>query len=121
MDNTKLSIISLPISDSFVHPNVKLEECNGNGESRLFISNNKRIFNKIVEKKKAILLYDKNYLDKERIENINFKKKNIDRITNIKSNIKEINKSTINIIEQNGKKDVNRKYIGQNPHRKKKK
>ena len=54
-------IHSCEISDSFVHPNLKLSggKC-GNGESRLFISNNKEYTKQIVSKP-WIIQYDKNY------------------------------------------------------------
>ena len=52
------------ISDSFVHPNMKLSGGkNGHGEARLFLTNCKDIFEKITKKKKIKILFDKDYIN----------------------------------------------------------
>jgi len=106
---------SCEISDSFVHPNMKLSNGkNGNGESRLFISNSKEIVKRIVKSKSLYIDFDKNYInDFEEFVAIdtNLHKHVIDRKNNWITTINEINCCHINIYEQNGKKDVNRNYI----------
>lgn len=111
------------VSDSFVHPNMKLSDGkNGNGESRLFISCSKTVCKKIEEKKEIKIQYDDEYinnLEQYVSEDTHFRKPQNNRVTNWKKNIKDTDGSTIMIEIQNGGEDVRRNYIGQTPHRRK--
>jgi hypothetical protein len=112
------------VSDSFVHPNMKLSNGkNGNGESRLFISCSKQICGKIKEKKNIKIRFEPDYINKLVSfvsEDPNFKKNDCDRVKKWKKNIKDTDGKKIMIQTQNGDTDVNRNYIGQTPHRRKK-
>ena len=114
------------ISDSFVHPDLKLSNGkNGNGESRLFISNNKNYAKRVV-KKTWLVNFDENYINdiNDFLEDdLNFRKEKLHggkRKIKTLENIKKINGEKIHVQLQNGSKDVNRNYVAQWPHRKKK-
>jgi hypothetical protein len=95
---------------------------NGNGESRLFISNSRDICKKIEEYKKVKIQFDSNYInDLEQFVSIetNFRKDNSNRVEKWKTGISEIDGIIIMIETQNGSDDINRNYIGQTPHRRK--
>ena len=112
------------VSDSFVYPFMKLSGGkDGNGESRLFISNSKDICTLIAKEKKIKICFSNDYI--EELESFvsqseNFKKKNKNRLSIWKDNISNMHDETINIETQNGTTDVNRNYVGQTPHRRKK-
>lgn len=114
------------ISDSFVHPDLKLSNGkNGNGESRLFISNNKD-FAKTLVKKPWLINFDENYINdiNDFLEDdLNFRKEKLHggkRKIKTLENICKINGEKIYVQLQNGSKDVNRNYVSHWPHRKKK-
>jgi hypothetical protein len=113
------SIHTCEISDSFVHQNLKLSggKC-GNGESRLFISNNREFTEKLINKPWKIYV-DHNYKKdiKHDLEINQFKKSIENRVKQTSSNIDKLNGQIINVQLQPGNKDVNRNYIGQTPHR----
>lgn len=101
------------ISDSFVHPDNKLANGKqGHGEETLFISNNKNLTSQLLNKKWKITV-EPSYLKniKKDIEELSFIKK-INRYENIKKNLNDIENKQIQVYEQNGKKDVNRNYVG---------
>ena len=112
------------VSDSFVHPNMKLSNGkNGNGESRLFISCSEKICKIIEEKEQIKIQFDDKYIPNLETfvsEKSNFRKNNSKRIKEWKQNIQNICQQKIYIQIQNGDKDVRRNYIGQSPHRLKK-
>jgi hypothetical protein len=115
---------SCEISDSFVHPNMKLNNGkNGNGESRLFISNNQDYAYKLADGRPWKIIFEDDYkknvsyfINNER----NFRKQVSNRKEDVINNISKINDVLINVEMQQGNKDVCRNYIGQTPHRKKK-
>ena len=121
--NLENKIHQCEVSDSFVHPNMKLSNGkNGNGESRLFISCSEKIFETVKEKKKINIIFEPNYNNKLVsfvLEDANFRKKNRDRVKEWEKNIKDIHGEKIMIESQNGGEDVRRNYIGQTPHRRK--
>jgi len=110
------------ISDSFVHPNLKLSGGKGgNGESRLFISNNSDFANRLTGKPWKIT-FDNSYKQDILSDLSNteqFKKQISNRVEATFSHISELDNTVINTQLQQGNKDVNRNYIGQSPHRKK--
>ena len=109
------------ISDSFVHPNLKLANGkNGNGESRLFISNNYDYAKQLVNKK-WILEYSTSYKNDIKLdfETELFRKPKKSRYEYICQKIDKLNGKEINIQLQQGNMDINRNYIGCNPHRRK--
>ena len=109
------------VSDSFVHPTMKLSEGkNGNGESRLFISTDKDITNQLV-KKEWILNYDSNYIEdvSEFVNNDKkFRQINPNRYNDMQNNISKLQESSIEVQLQQGSSDIRRNYIAQIPHRK---
>ncbi len=111
------------VSDSFVNPIMKLSNGkNGNGESRLFISNSKDICKKIEDYKKIKIQFESTYInDLEQFVSIdtNFRKDISNRVENWKNYISKIDGIIIMIETQNGSDDINRNYIGQTPHRRK--
>lgn len=117
-------IHSCEISDSFVHPNMKLSNGkNGNGESRLFVSCSSEITNNIADKNKLLIHVDPNYLIDVKeftCDDANFRKYLSNRFKNLTENSRYINGCYIDIEKQNGNEDINRNYIGQYPHRRKK-
>ena len=91
----------------------------GNGESRLFISNNKEYAQKLAQKPWKIE-FSEDYLDDvlsfvKSAENFRKKISNRDEI--FRQNISNIDGSVIDVQLQQGGDDVNRNYIGQKPHR----
>ena len=112
------------VSDSFVHPNMKLNDGkNGNGEARLFISNSKDICRKIQEKGILKIHFEDNYVDDVEefvLNEQNFRQNITNRVLKWKDAINEVNNESVIIAGQNGNDDINRNYIGQHPHRKKK-
>ena len=112
------------ISDSFVSSNMKLSNGkNGHGESRLFVSNSENICKEIARFKKIKINIPDKYSNKLQpfvSQDANFRKKEDDRVKKWKKNIQHIQNQTILIKKQNGGQDVNRNYIGQSPHRRKK-
>jgi len=119
-----ISFHSCEISDSNVAGSMKLSNGkNGNGEGRLFISNSVDIMNRIISYSKMKVEFDDTYIDDLQYfvkDNSNFNKKISDRTEQWKKSINNINGCFINIISQNGNTDVNRHYLGQDPHRHKK-
>lgn len=110
------------VSDSFVHPDMKLLGGRGNGESRLFISCSESICKTIEKHKKVKIKYTEGYINHSETfvnDDINFKNKINERVNRWKDNINNIEGQTITIELQNGGKDISRNYIAQSPHRNK--
>jgi hypothetical protein len=111
------------VSDSFVHPNMKLSDGkNGNGESRLFISCSEKICEGIEEKKQIKIQFGDDYISKLEpyVSTDSYFRKNVPkRVEEWKQNIQDISEQKIQIEIQNGDEDVRRNYIGQTPHRRK--
>ena len=75
------------------------------------------------KEKYIIIKFNKDYINKQESfvsQDSNFRKKENDRIKEWKKNIQDTQDKKIMIETQNGCKDVNRHYIGQTPHRRKK-
>ena len=123
-DITNKCFHSCEISDSFVKPKMKLSNGrNGNGEARLFISNSREITNKIIKSKKMRIKFDENYISQLQTfveDQANFRETEPNRPKEWIEYIKETDNAIIIISQQNGDEDINRNYIGQEPHRRKK-
>lgn len=106
--------ILIPISDSFVHPNVKLTDGNGHGETRIYTGDN-GLINKELTLKPWKIEFDEKY--KDSLSNYfeskeKFKKSMENRVEHVEKNINLCEGKLIKFKEQNGKGDVRRFYIG---------
>jgi len=107
-------IHSCEISDSFVHPNNKLNDGkNGHGERRLYISSSNTIYDSLLKPWKFIVSIEyKSKIEDFFINGDIFKKQNIDRVTDVNNLLDKVEKMTISPTKQDGRQDVRRKYIG---------
>jgi hypothetical protein len=110
-----ISIPSIAVPDCFVHPTMKLNNgTDGHGERRLYTGDSHSI-NHHITQKPWLLQYDPAYIETFAPylnQSLHFSKEVADRCAMVEAAVRECEGKEFRVVEQNGKQDVCRYYVG---------